>query len=218
MKEHIRNKLKAISSGFTNEPLKYEIKNPPNVGYLLIDVPQPLIDILNQERNKIQLNFNKGVTYKKNLAGHIKKEYEIIDSKKSLDDFVVIAANEYSKVYKSVPVNLRPMNAWINFQEKYEYNPIHNHNGKLSFVIWLDIPYTFDEENQQELSKDATEHTVGCFQFVYSSILGQISTELLPVDKSYNGKMIIFPAEFIHCVYPFYTSDEYRVSISGNLG
>jgi len=27
----------------------------------------------------------------------------------------------------------------------------------------------------------------------------------------------MFPSQLIHAVYPFYTSDEYRISVSGNI-
>ena len=37
------------------------------------------------------------------------------------------------------------------------------------------------------------------------------------IDKSWEGVMILFPADTAHQVYPFYTSDDYRISISGNL-
>ena len=39
----------------------------------------------------------------------------------------------------------------------------------------------------------------------------------IPVDKSFEGKMIMFPASQYHAVYPFYTSDEERITVSGNL-
>ena len=29
---------------------------------------------------------------------------------------------------------------WANFQRQYEFNPPHDHDGKLSFVIYLSIP------------------------------------------------------------------------------
>ena len=38
----------------------------------------------------------------------------------------------------------------------------------------------------------------------------------LPVDKSWEGKFAIFPSELQHGVNPFYTSDEYRITISNN--
>ena len=37
------------------------------------------------------------------------------------------------------------------------------------------------------------------------------------LDPSMEGYMVMFPSETQHCVYPFYTSDEERISISGNL-
>ena len=37
------------------------------------------------------------------------------------------------------------------------------------------------------------------------------------VDRSYEGVMLIFPAWLQHMVTPFYTSDDYRISISGNI-
>jgi len=40
---------------------------------------------------------------------------------------------------------------------------------------------------------------------------------LVEVDKSWEGTIIMFPAFLHHMVHPFYTSDEYRISISGNL-
>ena len=40
---------------------------------------------------------------------------------------------------------------------------------------------------------------------------------VLPIDKAWEGTMILFPSSLNHNVYPFYTSDDYRISISGNL-
>lgn len=219
MKEEIKKRLAAINSGFTDEPLRYKNKVLPNQGYLLIDVPDTLLHILNQERIKIESDFNKGKKFNEYLAGQLEKEYEIIDSKKLLETFVKIAAKEYCVVneVKHTSNNFQLDNVWINFQKKYEFNPNHTHSGFLSFVIWLDIPYNIEDEFNQNLSKYSNQPSAGCFEFVYANILGEISNEVLPIDKSYNGKMIIFPAFLTHAVYPFYTSDEYRVSISGNL-
>jgi hypothetical protein len=36
--------------------------------------------------------------------------------------------------------------AWVNFQEKYEYNPIHLHDGVFSYVIWYQIPFYKEDE------------------------------------------------------------------------
>ena len=56
-----------------------------------------------------------------------------------------------------------------------------------------------------------------CLQFLYIDSLGQIQTHQVKVDKSFEGKILFFNAKQNHCVYPFYTSDDYRITISGNV-
>ena len=46
---------------------------------------------------------------------------------------------------------------------------------------------------------------------------GSINCKPIDVDKSFEGKMVMFGAKHLHEVYPFYTSDDYRITISGNL-
>ena len=53
--------------------------------------------------------------------------------------------------------------------------------------------------------------------FVYTDIWGRISSHSLNLDKSCEGKIAIFPSVLNHIVYPFHTSDNYRISVSGNL-
>ena len=48
--------------------------------------------------------------------------------------------------------------------------------------------------------------------------LGNITSHAVPADNEWEGKMALFPAQLNHQVYPFYTSDEYEISISGNVG
>ena len=52
---------------------------------------------------------------------------------------------------------------------------------------------------------------------VYTDVFGQIAVNNLRVDKSYEGTIIIFKSNLRHLVYPFHTSDDYRISISGNI-
>ena len=52
---------------------------------------------------------------------------------------------------------------------------------------------------------------------IYTNVYGQLMSHQIPADESYAGKIILFPAKLSHTVYPFFTSDGYRISISGNL-
>ena len=49
------------------------------------------------------------------------------------------------------------------------------------------------------------------------NILGNIKTFSYLLTPDYEGTMLFFPAALRHCVYPFYNTDEPRISISGNI-
>ena len=106
--------------------------------------------------------------------------------------------------------------AWVNFSKKHDFNPIHKHAGVYSFVIWVKIPYDLDEELKVYSGKvDGSVNSL--FEFTTIESFGSINNQTIPVDKSYEWEMIFFPAEMMHQVYPFYSSDEFRVSIAGNI-
>lgn len=103
---------------------------------------------------------------------------------------------------------------WVNFQKKYEYNPLHNHSGIFSFVIWMKIPYDIKKEQELPWVKGSkNQKTVGNFTFVGPDM----ENHILTMEKEIEGYCAIFPSHLHHMVYPFYTSDEERVSISGNI-
>ena len=112
---------------------------------------------------------------------------------------------------------------WVNYQKKYEMNPIHNHGGELSFVIWMNIPYDLEQEKKYPSivgSKNFKNGTTA-FTFLHTTDGNEdfsgINDHKIQLDKSYEGKMILFSSKLPHMVYPFFTSDEYRISIAGNL-
>ena len=110
--------------------------------------------------------------------------------------------NNNSKFYLDTP--------WINVQKKYEFIPNHTHDGVFSYTIWMKIPYDINEE--LKIGKYAST-----FEFIYNSIIGTSFNKIIPVNKNDIGKIIFFPSKLNHCVYPFYTSDDTRISISGNI-
>ena len=114
-------------------------------------------------------------------------------------------------------------NTWVNFQKKYEFNPLHHHSGVFSWVIFVKIPYNLSDEEDYFITGDHEKgrKPASKFHFVYpvNPIYenGGITTALLDVDKSYEGKILLFPSFLNHGVYPFYTSDDERITISGNM-
>ena len=50
-----------------------------------------------------------------------------------------------------------------------------------------------------------------------AGIVRSVGATPIEVDKSYEGVCCFFPSKLKHMVYPFYTSERKRVSISGNI-
>jgi hypothetical protein len=197
-----------------------EVKLQDNHGVLQFDVPLPLF-IKIKEKCKLlentKLNDEK-LSYNKRLIGHLEKSLIFHPQMEFRTWIQTLAKNytEYFSFYTQVEKVLDT--CWVNFQKKHEYNPFHNHTGLLSFVIWVKIPYRLEDEDIMPNSVNANNKENGRFCLFYNSNFSSISTLTINLDSSYEGKGIIFPAAANHCVYPFYTSDEYRVSIAGNIG
>ena len=67
----------------------------------------------------------------------------------------------------------------------------------------------FNMGNKNNYTSKFTFHTINRF--------GKLEFLELDVDKSFEGKIIFFPATQMHQVFPFYTSDDYRITVSGNM-
>jgi hypothetical protein len=106
---------------------------------------------------------------------------------------------------------------WVNFQRPTEFLPLHNHTGLYSFVVWVHIPFDIKDERDTETNTDLVNNRTSNFEFIYLDALGKISNHALNIDKHWEGKIAIFPSEMYHQVYPFYTSNDVRISVAGNI-
>ena len=201
----------------------------PNIGVIEARVPDDIMAVLTTSIKKMMAeNFTSAVGYQQSLVGHLEKEF-LLDQecRDALEPMVIEVGNMYEErwnyamqvdngVFTATPT-LSLQNLWVNFQKKHEFNPTHTHTGIYSFVIWMRIPYQLaDEEKHFPTVRDTAQKT-SKFTFHYNNILGMNSAFSLPVDRDWEGKMLFFPAALTHSVYPFYTSDEYRISVAGNL-
>lgn len=160
------------------------------------------------------------------LAGNIEHEYALTACHGHVESLLLPLVHDYDlhfnyyENFTSVISDIKGIklgSLWVNFQKKYEFNPWHYHDGLMSFVIWVDTPFDIKDEMNHKSSKNSNANVPGHFSLAYINALGQIRTENLPVDRSWNGRCLMFPSSMYHCVYPFYTSDEYRISVSGNF-
>ena len=180
---------------------------------------------LTDEIEKIKNDPEHATKWNKKLAGNLKKEFLLTDCHGYMEKFLLPLVSQYDKSINYLSsINVLTGNyplvldtIWVNFQEKTEFNPIHNHAGIYSFVIWIKIPYNIQDEIDASPGKDSNLPLAGHFCFYYTNDLGKIAHYDIPADSSFEYTIVVFPSELNHCVYPFYTSDEYRVSVSGNF-
>ena len=180
---------------------------------------------LSEEHFNFLLNYECKTKANDTLAGHLKSSYYYDDWPKDFEQYVISKAiNDDNLMKEATELNLigdsftpRINALWINKQKKYEFNPMHYHSGVFSFIIPLQIPYDLYEE-------DKTLHGGGIPPGRYTSRLSFVKwtydgmvCETMNVDQSYVGKVMIFSSQLGHMVYPFYTSDDYRITVAGNI-
>ena len=209
----------------------FEHSHLPNIGLTSGNIPSEIYQALNREILDIHtasetgaLDENGIVQMNPSLAGQITKEYEITKSRQFLDPYLEEMGRAYQKEWNYYPKEnpnnnkLTVESVWVNMQKKLEVNPLHNHDGTLSFVAWLHVPFKLEDERKVENVKNSrTVELASTFQFVYTTALGTIANCPMFVESGWEGRIVMFPAKLLHVVYPFQTSDDYRISIAGNL-
>lgn len=194
-------------------------------GFISDKVPKDIFDFIKDECIVAKQN---QLSYSNQLAGNLEESYlfQFHDTniKEKFEKYIIHLIEFYQKRYH-YPKNLNILNTnlpyslsnlWVNYQKKYEFNPIHSHPGVFGFVIWIKIPYQLEDEFNYVSVKNSKNKLSSIFQFQYNDIFG-LQSHNLYVDKEFEGKIILFPAFMKHLVYPFYTSDEYRISVAGNV-
>ena len=202
--------------------MKHLIKpiHPPNLGWL----EKKLSD---EEMKRLWKYIdNRGESVKDTLAGHVHESNSLIDEdgwffKNTLLQLIYMYSGEFDNVGDKLPTpNKHPYflsRMWVNYQKQCEYNPLHDHTGVYSFVIWMKIPTKQEEQDKISFSSEANTKKNSTFQILYNNILGQPTTITYYMNPECEGTMFFFPSQLQHQVYPFYNCDEDRISISGNI-
>ena len=201
----------------------------------LYKLPQQMIDYLWE---RIDIAKKEQVCLKNTLAGHISNSYKLEDPQNlvipNLYDIVFnqvdnpkmfeFINSEVENIYKRIGlenVRLEPYLAstWVNFQKKGEFQPLHSHTGVFSFVIWMDIPYHYKDEAKLPFARSNLKKPPGGnFSFTFSDGTSRVmKNHYIKLSPEMNGYCCFFPSDLCHQVYPFYTSDKDRISISGNI-
>ena len=130
---------------------------------------------------------------------------------------------EFSNYYKvhleksMPPAEFYLQKMWINYQKQYEFNPPHQHGSTYSFATFIKIPTHWKEQHALPWLKRANDQQASDFQFLLGEEMGPIRLVNIPLSPEDEGRMLFFPGWLMHQVFPFYGTEEERITISGNL-
>jgi len=167
---------------------------------------------------------------KNNLAGNISKSYYIQDNKdiwfyenvlkRYTETMYFNDWNNYYDVHiakHSPHPKFRMDNFWVNYQKQHEFNPPHNHNAGFSFVVFMKIPTHWKEQHSLPICERSTLPSASDFQFILGQGTGQVTPINILLTPEDEGRMLFFPAWLAHQVFPFYGTEEERITVSGNI-
>ena len=190
---------------------------PDNLGWLEYDLSKDELDYV------WKCIKNKKQSMTAALAGNIDSSFELKDTNDwFFTNCITKLLNAYGKNFINLGGNIPNSNShpyymnswWVNFQKQHEFNPLHNHFGVYSFVIFMKIPVDFEKQNE---GCDNNNPMKSAFQFAYTNIMGEIKTEEYHLSPEDEGPMLFFPSGLSHQVYPFYNCDKERITVSGNI-
>ena len=191
-----------------------------NVGIHCEKMPENIFSYLKDNINTKDFGpFNKG------LAGNIRKEYDIYSLVNvELHNYLLGLAikpmfHHYMEEAQILTEDRRfeVGNLWVNYMKKNEFNPVHYHDGLFSWNIIVKIPFDLEEELKKSPGINSYTNVPSCLCYLFTDPIGRIQTIYCGLTKEEEGHILFFPSKLRHCVNPFYTSDDYRITISGNI-
>tara|TARA_A100001515_G_scaffold3424_1_gene3458 strand:+ start:2394 stop:2996 length:603 start_codon:yes stop_codon:yes gene_type:complete len=170
---------------------------------------------------------DKSIKANKTLIGNIREEYSLNKHMKYFENFILSKIGESDflvnylnnlKIFDPNPQKLVLSSMWVNYQKKYEFNPVHTHGGVFSFIMFVKIPFTIEEEKNKSPGIESIRNLSGHLSFLYidPNAVGQIGLHDIPVDKTWEETGFIFKSSLNHMVYPFFSEGE-RITVSGNI-
>ena len=194
--------------------------HPKNVGWLEYKLTSQEMDYV------WRCIENKKEKWNTHLAGNISSSHLLMDRGNwfwlnTLKPLCKKYIEEFYDVGLKIPTNqMHPYYLkewWVNYQRQGEFNPLHDHTGVYSFVIWMKIPFDYREQNKKKFAAHSNNPVISAFQFQYNNLFGQSEFYNYCLSSEDEGSMLFFPAQLDHQVYPFYDCEEDRISVSGNV-
>ena len=103
---------------------------------------------------------------------------------------------------------------WCRASTVGDYQSLHHHESVLSFVVWMNIPFNSRIERNIQ---PGFRPSAGDFALYYTDSIGQVQEMTWHISKECNGQMIVFPSAWKHAVWPHFSTEDYRISIAGDV-
>ena len=218
--------------------VQYKFHNMPAVYVLETQMPQDMIDDVNDYMDEYRESKNKE-SLAKTLVGQIHSGEQLLldHTDKRLiayNDFVCGLGAEYIRNFANMGNKLKNAKrvevdeTWSVHSYDGDYNPIHDHGTKtlmgISTTAWTKVPSQIGKKataNSPTYSLyNESGHSDGCIAFQYGQVSVIDSDRLKPAQSFVMtpevGKLLIFPSWLQHMVYPFKGKGERR-TIASNL-
>ena len=162
------------------------------------------------------------------LAGRIKKQTHLDEVISDTTRNVILnhCKNFFEQTSggQELPMSAMTLDSiWSNIQEAREYNPIHQHTGNFSFVIYTrndleDLSVEEIQDNEYDnkvVDYDNQKPLAGMIELFYGEGNWMNWTSYQHIPK--RGDILIFPSWLRHTVYAHYETGKIRISVAGNV-
>ena len=216
----------------------FQIHNMPAVYVLETQMPQQMVDDVNDYMDEYRQDKNKE-SLAKTLVGQINKGEQLLldhNDKRMVEynNFICSLGAEYINHFAASGNSIKGDKqvqideTWSVHSYDGDYNPIHDHGTKtlmgISTTAWTKVPPQIGAKataNSPTYSLyNESGHSDGCIAFQYGQV-SVIDSERLNPAQSFVmtpevGKLLVFPSWLQHMVYPFKGEGERR-TIASNL-
>ena len=216
---------------------EFQIHNMPAVYVLETQMPQQMVDDVNDYMDEYRKDKNKE-SLAKTLVGQIDKGEQLLldhNDKRMVEynSFICSLGAEYINHFSRAGNRLKG-NKQVQIDETWsvhsydgDYNPIHDHGTNtlmgISTTAWTKVPSQIGNVNAQSPTYslyNESGHSDGCIAFQYGQVSVIDSDRLKPAQSFVMtpevGKLLLFPSWLQHMVYPFKGEGERR-TIASNL-
>ena len=172
------------------------------------DIVENLLTRGNKIRNQEEFNSERDLA----MNTHDEWKYPLKDVvwfsesiKVKIKDYMNIWAKHLGCAYDKLEWGMDSL--WINYMKQNDFNPLHDHKGNVSFIVYLN--------NVDELKTEKERFNMTNNGPIPGSIMFCHNDERKYFFPS-KGDMFIFPSNTLHLVVPYKTDIE-RISVSGNI-